>query len=345
MATKEQISQFKELSARCMKINPDKIVENPNWGTVNFKDSREHVQRIQNILRHFDILPVEFIPDQEMGELVQAARQAQNVLDQISKFSISEGKNPTQARDSLAQQLKTEAEELYRRGHSWIPYLAYQMGDVQRNIKQLSRMVEEAGGLVNKTKSEIKTKYTEINSIIDTARKTSAKAGVAHFTVVFSDEATKLNRVAKYWLAGTGSLAAATFFVAFLMVCFGISADATTAQIIQHVTSKLVMLGLLFTATIWAGRVYKATMHQASVNKHRANALKTFQAFVKAADNAGTRDAVLMETTRSIFALTSSGYLDESGAPQDGGVKIVEMVRNSSELETNNKPIGRVANG
>jgi hypothetical protein len=334
MATEEQISQFKELSANCIENSPDLIVEKPEWGIVNFKDSREHVQRMQDMLRHFDMLPVELVPDQEMGELVQAAIQTQSVLEQISKFSIAEGENPTQARDSLAQQLKTAAEELYRQGHNWIPYLAYQKGDIQRNIEQLSQTVKEANALVDETKSEIEAKNSEINSIIDAAREASASVGVAHFTGDFSGEASELSKVARNWLAVTGILAAITFGAAWLMINFGISAEATTAQIIQHVTSKLVMLGLLFTATIWAGRVYKATMHQTAVNKHRANALKTFQAFVKAADDAGTRDAVLMETTRSIFTLTSSGYLDESSVSQNSGVKVVEIVKSTSELAT-----------
>ena len=74
--------------------------------------------------------------------------------------------------------------------------------------------------------------------------------------------------------------------------------------------------------------MYKAAKHQAAVNRHRGNALKTFQAFVKATNDDSTRDAVLLETTRSIFALTNTGYLDTGGeGSSDGAVKVLEIVK------------------
>ena len=106
-----------------------------------------------------------------------------------------------------------------------------------------------------------------------------------------------------------------------------LDSDAKLAQIFQVTTTRLVIVGLLFTATVWCGRLYKATKHQQSVNKHRANALKTFRAFVEAASDSNMRDAVLMETTRSIFAITPSGYINESVKASDSGTRVVEIVK------------------
>ena len=125
-------------------------------------------------------------------------------------------------------------------------------------------------------------------------------------------------------------MAAFTLLVALVMVFIPIHPDATTPQVVQMFTSKVVILGLLFTATIWCGRLYKAARHQGSINKHRANALRTFQAFTKAASDDAARDAVLMETTKSIFAFTTSGYLENESTP-DGGLKIVEVVKHATQ--------------
>jgi hypothetical protein len=81
------------------------------------------------------------------------------------------------------------------------------------------------------------------------------------------------------------------------------------------------------TATVWCGRIYKATKHQAVTNQHRANALKTFQAFVKAALDDATRDAVLLETTRSIFTIAPSGYLETSEPSAEPVSKLMEIIR------------------
>jgi hypothetical protein len=39
---------------------------------------------------------------------------------------------------------------------------------------------------------------------------------------------------------------------------------------------------------------------------------------------------VLLETTRSIFALTNTGYLDGSDGTNDGAVKILEVIKSAA---------------
>lgn len=64
------------------------------------------------------------------------------------------------------------------------------------------------------------------------------------------------------------------------------------------------------------------------VNRHRGNALKTFQAFTEAAgDNQDVRSAVLLETTRSIFAVVPSGFLNATETNADGGLKAADAMK------------------
>lgn len=230
----------------------------------------------------------------------------------------------------MVNQIKSQADQFFTAAHLYIPYLAYQKGDVQRNINELTRSVEEAGQLVDGTKKDIEQRRGEIGDIIVAAREAAASVGVAHFTADFNAEAETQDLSAEKWLKTTAWLAAATILAALLMVFVPVKPDATTPQVIQLFTSKVVILGLLFTATIWCGRLYKAARHQSAINKHRANALRTFQAFTKAASDDAARNAVLMETTKSIFAITPSGYLENESAP-DGGLKIVEVVKHATQ--------------
>ena len=48
---------------------------------------------------------------------------------------------------------------------------------------------------------------------------------------------------------------------------------------------------------------------------------------MRAASDPSMRDAVLMETTRSIFAITPSGYISESAKASDSGTRVVEIVK------------------
>jgi DNA phosphorothioation-dependent restriction protein DptG len=64
----------------------------------------------------------------------------------------------------------------------------------------------------------------------------------------------------------------------------------------------------------WSARNYRTNKHNEILNRHRNNALKTFETFVLACRDDATRDAVLLEATKSIFDAQTSGYL--TGEPE-----------------------------
>jgi hypothetical protein len=329
MATDALTKQLRELAEGCTQTPIDKLLVNPNWGTITFEGCRPELERTYSMLNQFKLLPAELLPDGPMQQIVSSLPPVQATLEQIRSFSI-ESSNPTGTRDQLVAQLKTQADQFFAVAHLYIPYLAYQKGDVQRNINELTESVEQASQLVGSAKSEIEKKRGEIGDIIVAAREAAASVGVAHFTADFNAESSSQDESAERWLKATAGVAVLTLAAAIALVFVPIQPDATTPQVIQMFTSKVVILGLLFTATIWCGRLYKAARHQGSINKHRANALRTFQAFTKAASDDAARNAILMETTKSIFAITPTGYLDNESAP-DGGFRIVEVVKHATQ--------------
>ena len=102
-------------------------------------------------------------------------------------------------------------------------------------------------------------------------------------------------------------------------------ATPTLAGILPRLTTKLVVLAMLFTATLWCGNVCRALLHQAAVNEHRGLSVSTLQAFVAASDDPRTRDAVLLEATRAVFARAATGYVAEDGEQQGEGIRFIEI--------------------
>lgn len=329
MATEALTKQFRELISECTQSPVDELLINPDWGKITFEGCRSELERTYSMLNQFKLLPLDLLPDEPTQKIVNTLQPISKTIDQIRSFSIESG-NPTGTRDQLVNQAKSQADQFFTAAHLYIPYLAYQKGDVQRNIDELTRSVEKGEQLVEDAQKNIEQKQGEISDIIVAARETAASVGVAHFTADFNAEADAQDLSAEKWLKTTGGLAVATIVAALLMIFVPVKPDATTPQVIQIFTSKVVILGLLFTATIWCGRLYKAARHQSTINKHRANALRTFQAFTKAASDDAARNAVLMETTKSIFSITPSGYLENESTP-DGGLKIVEVVKHATQ--------------
>lgn len=330
MATEEKIQSIMTLVDEVTSSPIEKLISNPNWGSINFEASRNDFSLLFDLCNHLKLLPINLLPNPVADAFKASLTQARGTIQSIRDFKIENG-NPTGTRDQLASQITAHTEHLLTTTQGWIAFLAYQKGDIQKNIDELSNALKRANEILNDSKIEIEEKKGEITSIVTAAREASASAGVGVFTSDFEGHATALNLDATKWFKYTVECAIGTLLAAFVSIFIPIEKDATSAQIFQYISSKLVVLLVLMTATIWCGRIYKALMHQITVTRHRANALKTFQAFVKATTNDSTRDAVLIETTRCIFANSPSGYLDSADAASDSaGTKILEIIKGTS---------------
>lgn len=336
MASKPFIDQLLKNIDECLETPIDNLIQSPDWGKINFEDIEDDLKKLFDMLNHFKILPIELLPDTEIQKIMDGLSNPIKTIQVMRTFDIEQA-NAKTTRDSLAQNLKQQIDLFYVTAHLWIPYLAYQKGDVQRNIELLNSSVKKASDVLETTKDEIKEKKAEIDDVIMAAKEASASVGVSHFSSNFKQEATDLEKLANKWLMLTGSLALSTLLTTIGSYwLLNIPNLASNAQIVQVLSTKLIIITVFFTATLWAGKMYRATMHQVMVNKHRANSLLTFQAFVKASNDIHIRDAVLMETTKSIFTLTSSGYIDgdSSGSKQTNVIEIVKSGMESMSKAT-----------
>jgi len=319
-----------ELADKYTATPINELIKNKNWGSINFADAQDDLEKAYSILNHFKVLPIELLDNAVTQSIINRIQPVGNSIDSIANFTIEQA-DPVTQKTTLINQLKTNVNTLYKEAHIWIPFLAYQKGDVQKNIDELTRTISEAKESVENGKEEIKKKKDEIDKIISAAREAAASVGVAHFTADFLSEATELETSSGKWLYATIISASLTIIAAVVMLFLINGDDQNTFKIVQITTTKLVVLAVFLSATIWCGKIYKANKHLVIINKHRANSLKTFQAFMKAADNDQARDAVLLETTRAIFGITATGYLDSDAPSSDVGTRIIELIKSGSK--------------
>ena len=317
MITKEFVELLREISKDCIKTPIDELISNPDWGNVNFEDVKTDLERAFDIFNDLLILPINILPDSVINTMMRDAGTLRDTIETIKNFDITSGGYAVRNRDNIANALKRKVDDLYRNSQSWIPYLVYQKGDAQKKIDELADVAASA-------KNEIETKKKEIEEIVIASREASALVGVTHFTADFFAEAESLKKSAHWWLATTGALGIITLLAS--MRLFYLVATSVT-EAFQAIPIKLIILGLLFSATLWCGRIYKALMHQVTVNRHRANSIKTFQAFTQAASNDAVRDAVLMETTKAIFSQHATGYLDKETPGSSDQLRIIEFAK------------------
>lgn len=329
MATEKQVENLLSLIDSCTELEIDELIYDKDWGSINFEKAKPDLEKLYAMCGHFKVLPLAQLPDDVAVHIHQQGEPIRKTVEAIRNFTI-EQENPSVIRDSLISQVKSHTDQFYKAAHIYVPYLAYQKGEIQKNIQELTKSVESAKTLLTDSQKLAGEKKEEIDTIIRAARDASASVGVAHFTGDFENEYTNLEGSAQKWLFATVLAAVVTlgFGIYFLNATPELK---TTAEAVQYVTTKLIILGVLLTATIWCGNIYKAIKHLSTINKFKANSLKTFQAFVKAAEDDAVRDAVLIETTRAIFAESATGYLGADATPGEKSTKIVEVVKNATQ--------------
>lgn len=324
MATQKAAEDLRDRIGKALAFRESGLEARSQWGSITFEKASSDFKRIFEILAHLSVLPLEYLTDSAVAQIQSETDAVVELFGRIDTFNI-EQQTPTQIRDSLISEVHARADQLYSVASPWIPFLAYQKGDVARNIESLTASVGQAQTLIESAKGTIQARQGEIEAIITQAREASASAGAAVFTQDFKDEALSLDAQGIRWLKATGVLAGMTLLFAIVVWLFPVNGNEP-AIVYQRFGGKLAVLVVLFSATLWCGRTYKALKHLSTVNRHRSLSLQTFQAFSHAASDDSTKDAVLMEATRAIFGSVPTGYLDAKGSGEQD-YKIIEIAR------------------
>ena len=253
-----------------------------------------------------------------LKELSDKANQALSDFESISNFSIQQYPNNTiNSRDSLVNKVRDQYDNYYA---TITPHIAYiqKKGVDFRALEQQARDAIKDIEATRQQQHEMQRKMqTEAEEILETIRRAAAEAGVSQHAIYFKDEASSHSKIAKVWLGATILIGMIGLAFALYSINFYSKAETVLSinQSIQLAVAKIVAFSILYYCLIWASRNYRAHRHNYVVNKHRQNALSTFQAFVNATEDDTTKNAVLIRSTEAIFSPGITGYLGKEAEP------------------------------
>jgi len=205
--------------------------------------------------------------------------------------------------------------------------LAYLKGDVADNINQLTTSVEKAKEMISNAQKEATAGKEELNKIIVAAREASASAGAAVFTIDFEEEYKRHSHSSLIWLIASIACVVVTVITSGIFWWLAVDQTNDNLRVAQVIVSKLIILSMLVTASVWCGKNYRILQHLATLNKHRSLSIRTLQAFVAAASDEQTKNAVLLEANRAVFSSGGTGYLDGS-SDKESPITIIELAKN-----------------
>ena len=154
------------------------------------------------------------------------------------------------------------------------------------------------------------------------------KETVSKHKKIFAKQADEHRRVSLKWLIATGVLIVAfgaVFYWLFETLRLG---GTEWVGVLQNVFTKGFLLTLIYFVLNRSIKNYSAQKHLEVVNRHRQNALDTFDDFFESAgNNPETRHAVLIAATDAIFDANQSGYLSAKAKGSDSANPIQQVVR------------------
>lgn len=338
MATFEQEKKMHDELRKVLdelnSIEPESLVRADVLGKdLSFEAGLPVFRRTLGLFRDLSQCNLDSVPYETLQQMHSLANQVLTYFKQIQAFSIQQHpSNPVEARNSLIQQLRDQWHSYYT---TITPHISYAI----RKGTDFDTLEREARGtlaLQKQLAGEFKTEkdkiLIEMQGALDRVRQAAAEAGVAQHAIHFKDEAEFHKTQSLYWLLAAAAFAAAT--IGYALWSLGPQLNdlsaTTIPRAVQLILPRLVVIFVLTYGLVWSARNFGASRHNFVVNRHRQNALSSFETFVKGAGDAHTKDAVLLQATQSIFTPQDSGFVKGEGTPNPGG-QIVEVVRGASK--------------
>lgn len=181
---------------------------------------------------------------------------------------------------------------------------------LQKDVQNLDVVAKErVGALVKDLGQETTKAADEARRMLEGIREQAAKGVVARSAVVFAQEAKSQSKASNSWLIATIVASVALVLLAGGSLVFALWWPSTsTTQALQIGLAKIFILSGAFTVVLWCSRNYRAHRHNEVLNRHRENALNTFQLFVDGTNDSHVRDAILVQAANAAFGARSTGF-------------------------------------
>jgi hypothetical protein len=277
---------------------------------------------------------LENLPYAVSTNLCSCAKTTSAVIKSAIDFNLeTQQQNPVTARNGIVAQMLDRWEQDFAAVTPILAYSAKSSADFQR----LEREAKGTLTTLKDSKKEVDGKISDLLKSMNTAlgevRDAAKEAGVSKHSQHFQEEAAFFAKSSKTWLAFTVGFGASA--VAYVMLHIEPAleklVDPTWQQLAHHSIPRLIVLFVLTYGLAWSAKNYMAASHNKVINRHRRNALASFQAFIEGASAPETKDAVLLQATHAIFTPQDSGFA--KGDSPNATSQVVEIIRGGTKAK------------
>lgn len=297
---------------------------------LSFQIGKPEFEKIFDLFMPLKDADLSSVSLQILSEFNSQLESAVSKLGGVLKFNAKHT-NPAQLRDSLINEIKNAHHSCFQSVIPIYAYINFQNHSKEDPSKQVSTLM---GGLLQEKRNlenSGREMLNEIQNILERSRQAVGELGVAQFSKIFQEESKRHAVVARRWLIASICVMVVLVCIGSIFLFFSKYTDSNTPYLIHLAVTKLLVITVLFYALNLCSKNYKSHTHNSILNKHRQNALNTFETFVKSSEgDSQTKNAVLLEATRTIFSNQQTGYLNNENEGEFPS-RIIEIIKSNKE--------------
>lgn len=321
------IEEAKESLERMQDFDAATLVQEAKLGSIkNFARVVDPANRLIQLYRRLSERALEDLSEAKLTEVRNRANADFNQFKQILDFDPD---RTSADRDNLVNQVVQAYGPTFDTLHALVAYSLHRSADFQRLDSEARATLQGVSDKAKEITDDLERTKKQAAGILEEVRKTAAESGVSQQAFYFKDTAESHDKDAETWRKRVIELAWVTgaFSVAslFLHRIPGI-APKDGYEAAQIAISKVLIFGVLSFLLYLAARNFLSHKHNAVVNRHRQQALLTYQALVNAAADSANRDIVLTHASACIFGPQSSGYAGDGGQSAPSAKSVVELM-------------------
>jgi len=297
----------------------------------SFSEVVPHSQKIIGLYKQIPTNQLDAFPENHLNAIKAQADSDLQKFEAILSFDPNVG-NPQAIRTQCIQAVISGYQQSFDRLFPYISYLSSKESDFVSMRKEASAVIKDAERMADEIRHGLDKDKKEADAILGHIRNTAAEQGVSQQASYFKQEADYHAGEAKTWRKRTQII---SWFIGVLVIIslfidkIPFIKPADKFEMAQLITGKILVFGVVSFMLILSSKNFLSHKHNEIVNRHRQNALLTFNALVSAAENEGAKDTVLSHAASCIFSPQETGYTKTGGTPSTSNKTIVELLPNA----------------
>lgn len=298
------------------KITLETLIQSERLGqTFDFKEGESGFRSLITFFKNLKHYKLEDLPKKSRDLIHNRLGDTMQFFKRVKAF------NPTvDNAEHQQKQLIAEGDSLY---DSIVKQLSPYLSIVDKTDTYYKDKENEASSYVSSIKNTaeeaeklLKEKVAASEKMLKTQRDAMKFSATEEHIDYFDKEAQAHKKRSKFWAGVSLGLGIVTVLtgIYFLNQALTRVVYYDMARAIQIGAAKFLIFAVLYFGLVWASKNYRAQVHNYIINRHRYNALKTFERFVASTKEPKIQDAILYLATQSVFTPQFTGFIgkDES---------------------------------